>query len=126
VARELAGVCQELGKADEAVAIGQKAAALKPDNAQTLGNLACAYLFASRLNEAEATLRAARAIDPNDGVNRSIARMVEEVRSGRRPQPKRLRDLTRGPQASDERQTQASVAPRRGLCDSLQFWKRRS
>ncbi|HEY3965137.1 MAG TPA: tetratricopeptide repeat protein, partial [Planctomycetaceae bacterium] len=57
VPREFAGVCLELGKADEAVEVGQKAAALRPDNVESLTNLACAYLIAGRLNEAATTIK---------------------------------------------------------------------
>ena len=59
ILRELGGMCLQLGSADEAVAVTEKAAAIQPDDPATLGNLACAYLIAARLDEAEATITAA-------------------------------------------------------------------
>jgi hypothetical protein len=94
VPRELAGICLELGKAGEAVQIGEKAAALQPDNPQTLGNLACAYLIDGRLQEAEATIRAALTIDAHDETNRLLQSVLHEICAGRRPQPRHIRDLT--------------------------------
>ena len=49
IPRELGGVCLELGRYDEAVEIAHQAAALQPDNAETLGNLALIYLMAEKI-----------------------------------------------------------------------------
>ncbi|HEY2249427.1 MAG TPA: tetratricopeptide repeat protein, partial [Planctomycetaceae bacterium] len=94
VPRELAGACLELGKPDEAVQIGQKAAALKPDNVETLTNLACAYLIAGRLSEAITTVDAALKINAKDPTGLVLRRLARSVMSGALPQPKRLSDLT--------------------------------
>jgi tetratricopeptide (TPR) repeat protein len=91
--RELAGVCLMLGRAEEAIAIGEKAAALKPDNPETLGNLACAYLIGGRLAEALPTINAALKLDEDDLTNRALQRRIHEVMKGTRPQPRKLGDL---------------------------------
>jgi tetratricopeptide (TPR) repeat protein len=90
VPRELGGACLELGKAKEAVEVGEKAAALQPDNPES----ACAYLVAARLDEALTTINAALKLAPDDSVNRHLQSVIDDVRSGAIPQPARLRDLT--------------------------------
>jgi len=52
------------------------------------------HLFATRLDEAAATLRAALAIKPEDSIYRMLETIVEEIQAGDRSQPKRLRNLT--------------------------------
>ena len=94
IPRSLAGICLELGKAEEAVRIGEKAAALQPDSPDTLGNLACAYLLAGRLNAATKTVDSALRLAPADSVNRAIQKIIEGVQSGTIPRPTRLADLT--------------------------------
>ncbi len=125
VPREYAGICLELGYADEAVQVGEKAAALKPDNSETLGNLACAYLFAGRLVEANTTIDSALKLDANDSVNQLLRRMIEDVASGRRPQPKRLSDLTRVVGGSGTPLTSLeSSSARQSIWNRMRFWKK--
>lgn len=111
VPRELAGACLELGKADEAVEIGQKAAALHPDDPETLGNLACAYLFAAMLPQAEKTVKAALKLAPDDSINNHIQRIIQDVQSGAIPQPRKLGDLNR-------------TRKKRSFWERLKFWKK--
>jgi tetratricopeptide (TPR) repeat protein len=96
IPRELAGVCLMLGRADEAVLIGQKAAALLPDSADALGNLALAYLIAGKLTEASTTIKAALKLDATEEVNQRISSRIEDVARGKRPQPRNLADVMRG------------------------------
>lgn len=117
IPRELSGACLELGRADEAVEVGQKAAALKPDNSESLGNLACAYLVAARLDEASTTISAALKLAPDDSVNRSLKQVIENVKSGAIPQPSRLSDLTRPRKTGSKRQ------PGQSIWSRLKFWK---
>ena len=107
-------------KGDEAVQIGQKAAAMQPDNSETLGNLACAYLIAAKIPEAVATIQAAMALNADDRINLRIQAMINEVATGKRPQPRCLGDLTRPSKPS-----QMPPAPPRSksLWERLQFWK---
>jgi tetratricopeptide (TPR) repeat protein len=94
VSRELAGVCLELGKFDEAVVIAERAATIAPDNAETIGNLALAQLLAGKLLEATASSAKALELDPKDRINLRVRRILDEIVAGTRPQPKTLRDLS--------------------------------
>ena len=64
-----------------------------PKDAELIGNLALAYLFDGRLEEARKTAAAAIKLEPNDAVNQSVSQIVQEVESGKRPQPNQLSDL---------------------------------
>ena len=92
-ARELGGVCLELGKFDEAVVIGEKAAALKPDDRETLGNLSIIYLMAERIDAARKAINSALKIDPDDKVNQNLLALIESVANGEHPQPKSMKDI---------------------------------
>lgn len=107
VPRELAGICLELGKADEAVRVGEKAAGLKPDNAETLGNLACGYLLAARIPEAQATIKAAIKLGGYDAINLHLERIINAVALGKCPQPRRMSDLS--PQIGDQFRPQPTL-----------------
>ena len=115
VPREFASVCLELGKADEAVQIGQTAAALKPDNPETLGNLACAYLIAARIPEAVTTIKAALKLHSEDRINVQLQRIINEVAKGERPQPRRMSDLN---------QPIVPTTKADSFWSRLRFWKR--
>jgi tetratricopeptide (TPR) repeat protein len=95
IPRELAGVCLELGKFDEAVTVAEEAVGLAPDNADLLGNLALAYLMAGRKKKARRTIDAARRISPKDSINETISLIILEIEEGRRKKPKSLADLTK-------------------------------
>lgn len=101
-ARELGGVCLELGRFDEAVVIGEKAAALKPDDRETLGNLSIIYLMAERTEAALKAIKSALKIDPSDNLNRNLHALIESVANGERPQPKSMKDI-RGDQEEPEK-----------------------
>jgi hypothetical protein len=99
----LGGICLELGKPDEAVQVAQKAASMLPDNPQTLGNLACAYLIAGKIPEAAATIKAAHKLSAETPVCQQLdglKKLIEEVVAGRRDQPECLRDLWKPPRPS--------------------------
>ena len=95
-ARELGGVCLELGKFDEAVVIGEKAATLKPDDRETLGNLAIIYLMAERIDAAQKAINSALKIDPDDTVNQNLHALIVSVANGGRAQPKSMQDVRGG------------------------------
>jgi Flp pilus assembly protein TadD len=94
IPRELAGVCLELKKFDEAVTASEAAVALDPSNAESLGNLALSYLMAGRIEHAQKAIDAAIKMAPDDKINHSISRILSEVIENRRPQPESLRDLS--------------------------------
>ena len=94
IPRELAGVCLELRRFNEAVAVAQEALALDPDNAELLGNLSLSYLLAGRIEHARRAIDAAIRIAPDDGINRTISRILSEISEGVRQQPRSLGDLS--------------------------------
>ncbi len=98
VPRELAGVCLELGKFDEAVSVAGHAASIAPDKAETLGNWALAQLMAGQVPEAKASNTAALQKEPEDRINLLVRRVIDEVASGARPQPTTLGELTKAAQ----------------------------
>ena len=93
ITKELAGICLELGHSEQAVVYAEAAVAEVPDDSDLISNLALAYLFDGRLTEAINTAAAAVRAAPDDSVNQAVHKTVNEVRLGRRPQPKRLGDL---------------------------------
>ncbi|MCA9217512.1 MAG: tetratricopeptide repeat protein [Planctomycetales bacterium] len=110
IGRELAGVCLELKKYDEAVTVAEQAAALKPDDHTTLGNLALCYLFAGRLHEARKTILAARKLHPANESNNAIAKLIEDVTSGMRALPETISELS-------------APKPKRTIWQRLFFWR---
>ena len=97
VPRELAGVCLELGRFDEAIAVAEQAVTIDPKDAGLIGNLAIAYLLAGRIREAEKSISAAIKIEPEDKINRHLQQIIAEVAAGKRPQPKSLASLAGSP-----------------------------
>jgi tetratricopeptide (TPR) repeat protein len=93
--RELAGLCLELGRPDEAVKVAQTAAAIKPDDFEALSNLAAAYLVAGRHTDASTTIRASLKLKPDDVTSHQLKRMIEAVASGTQPQPHNMSELNR-------------------------------
>ena len=95
VLRELAGVCLELRKFDEAVTVAEAALALDPSNSELLGNLAVAFLLAGRTGHARKAIDAANKLDPSDRINQGISRVLSEVEDGSRDQPESLQELSK-------------------------------
>lgn len=95
--KELAGICLELGRGDEAVRVAEHGVGLNPRDPELVGNLAVAYLLAGKLKEAEATIRAALEMNAGDQINQNVLRIIREVASGERAQPKSLADLAKKP-----------------------------
>lgn len=87
IPREFTGICLQLGRADEAVQAAQKAAALEPDNAHTLSNLACAYLIAGQIAEAVRSINAVLKLNSEDAISQRIGLIINEVIAGTRTQP---------------------------------------
>ena len=93
--RELAGVYMELGEYGRAVETSQKGAVLKPDCAETLGNVAISLLLAGRTDAARKAIIAALKLKPQDKINLSIQHRIGEVESGIRPKPNSIRELSK-------------------------------
>lgn len=109
IPRELAGVCLELGRFDDAVRVAERAASLAPDDHETLGNLAVAYLLAARGADAKKTIDAAIRLEPTNSINQLIQRVTIEVLEGKREQPTSLAALSK-------------PAPRRKKKPFWKFW----
>lgn len=95
ILRELAGVCLELRRFEEAVTVAEAALALDPGNAELLGNLAVALILAGRIGHARKAIDAAIKLDPEDRINRAVSRILSEIEDGRREQPRALHDLSK-------------------------------
>lgn len=95
IPRELAGVCLELRRFDEAVEVAEQAVVLDPDNAELIGNLSLAYLMARRYEEARKSMEAAIRIAPGDNINQTVSQILCEISEGRRAAPESLADLSK-------------------------------
>ncbi|MCG8650992.1 MAG: tetratricopeptide repeat protein [Pirellulales bacterium] len=93
VLKELGGVYLDSGNFAEAVDAATKAVAIKPDDAELLGNLAVSQLLHRQSSQAQVTLRHAISLDPNDAINRNLQKIIQDVVAGKRPQPMTLREL---------------------------------
>lgn len=94
IVRELAGVCLELGRFEEAVSVAEHGVTLKPDDAALIGNLGVAYLLAGRLKEADKSIAAAIRLAPCDVINLRLGQIIAEVVAGKRPLPTTLASLS--------------------------------
>jgi tetratricopeptide (TPR) repeat protein len=94
VCRELMNSCLELGKAGEGVSVAQAAVQLEPKDAGLWANLGLALLLDAQLPRAKQATEKALELDPSDSITRSLLRMISLVQSGRRPQPRKMSDLT--------------------------------
>jgi tetratricopeptide (TPR) repeat protein len=93
VARELMIESLNLGKGEEGVEIGKHALSLEPNNPGLMGNLGLAYLIKGEINNAEDITRKAISLNPQDGINKQILNIINEVKSGKRAQPRKYSDL---------------------------------
>ena len=93
VARELIIEALNLGKGKEGVEIAKHALSLKPKNPGLMANLGLAYLINGEIDNAEDITRKAINLDPLDNINKRVLDIIEEVKSGKRPQPKKYSDL---------------------------------
>jgi tetratricopeptide (TPR) repeat protein len=92
---EFSGACMLLGRSEEALRAARQAiAADKLDDYEgTLhANLALALLIAGRVDEALATARATAQRNPSDD-HTEMVRVIEQVKAGKRPPPRDLREL---------------------------------
>ena len=99
VLKELGSVCLEQQDFPAAVKVAQRAVAICPDDSDLLGNLAVSQLLAVQTIDATGTIRYALKLSPEDPVNQSIARIIDQVVAGKRPQPATLQEMMqRSPQ----------------------------
>jgi tetratricopeptide (TPR) repeat protein len=93
VARELMIEALNLGKGEEGVKMGKHALSLNPNNTGLMGNLGLAYLINGETDNAEGITRKAISLNPQDGINKQILNIINEVKSGKRAQPRKYSDL---------------------------------
>ncbi|MDQ1255460.1 MAG: hypothetical protein QG656_51 [Candidatus Hydrogenedentes bacterium] len=93
VAREYAVSCLELGKGAEAVRVTLHAIELSPEDAGLYANLALAYLIDGKNEEASRAIAESLKRTPEDAISQTVKKTVDEVIAGKRPQPKKLKDL---------------------------------
>lgn len=95
VARELMLECLDLGKGQRAVEVALHALGQNKKDTGLIANLALAYLFNADLDLASKTIGKAIAAAPSDQINQNVKKIIDEVISGKRPQPKKHSDLKR-------------------------------
>jgi Flp pilus assembly protein TadD len=93
VPRELCLECLHLGKYAEAVAAGRLAMRVKRSDPGLQANLALALLLAGDVDDALDQAEQAVARSPGDEINRNLLAVIQEVKDGRRRQPKTLADV---------------------------------
>ncbi|MCA9017856.1 MAG: hypothetical protein KDA77_21205, partial [Planctomycetaceae bacterium] len=74
-------------------AAARHAKRLKPEDMGLVANLALALLIGGELEEAAENIEVALAGAPEDPISQNLEQMIEDVRSGLRPQPRNLDDL---------------------------------
>jgi tetratricopeptide (TPR) repeat protein len=93
VAREYMLECLMLGRASEGIRAAEHAVQLDPDNAGLIANLALAYLIGGRLDDAEEAVDKSLSLAPDDQITKDLRKGIVEVKAGKRPQPKSIRDI---------------------------------
>ena len=95
VGRELMVELIEIQKFDEAVVIAEAVVRASPDNAGLKANLALALVLDRQLPRARLMIADALRADPSDAISEALARRIEEISDGRRPQPHTFAELQR-------------------------------
>lgn len=93
VARELAAALLDLRSFDRSAEVARAAVQAAPADAGLVANLGLTLLLAARLDEALTEARRSVAMAPDDRINQTVLKMVEDVKAGRRPQPRSLQEL---------------------------------
>lgn len=93
VTRELMIECLNLGKSEEGVQVAKEALNLRPNDSGLNANLALALLIKGDLDEALLRIDKAINLDPSDAINHNVKLFINNVRSGKRKQPKTYYDL---------------------------------
>ena len=95
VAREYAASFLELGDGEEAVNATRHAIKLKPDDAGLRANLALALLISGKNEEAKVEITESLRMISTDRISLAVKKVIDEVASGIRKQPKTMADLSR-------------------------------
>jgi len=90
VAREECGALLNLGRASEGLAVARRAVKYNPEDPGLRANLALAELLDGDVAAAEGDAVKAQAAAPDDAVTRSLLKVINEVKAGKRQRPKKL------------------------------------
>jgi Flp pilus assembly protein TadD len=93
VPRELCLECLHLGMFAEAVDVARVAVRTERSDPGLQANLALALLLAGDVDEALDQAEQAVARRPKDEINRNLLTIIQEVKDGRRPQPRTLAEV---------------------------------
>ncbi|MAS94025.1 MAG: hypothetical protein CMO55_12590 [Verrucomicrobiales bacterium] len=93
VAREYASTCLDLGQAGEAARATEHAIKLTPDDAGLYANLALALLIDGKHTEAREAVSRSLQMAPGDKISQAVLTLVDDVISGKKPQPNNMADL---------------------------------
>jgi tetratricopeptide (TPR) repeat protein len=93
VGRELAFALMETGAHAEAVTIAGEVAERHAEDAGLVSNLALALLLDAQIERAREVVERAHQLDPADPITAALRQAIDDVASGRRPQPVSLREL---------------------------------
>ena len=93
VGRELSIACMETGDFERAVTVGEELVQNHPSDAGLVANLALSLLMAARLEEASEKIDEALMRAPSDSISSALKSRIEEVKSGKRPQPRTVLEL---------------------------------
>ena len=95
VARELILECLSLGNGKEAVEVSLHTLTLDSNNSGLVANLALSYLINGDLDLSSKNIDKAIELDPNDKINYNLKKVIDEVITGKRKQPKKYDDLNK-------------------------------
>ncbi len=93
VAREYMFECLNVGEAEKGISAARHALRVKPEDAGLVANLALALLINAELDEAATTVDQSLTLVPGDRISQNLKRVIDDVKSGRRPQPATLAEL---------------------------------
>jgi tetratricopeptide (TPR) repeat protein len=90
VAREECVALLNLGRASEGLSVARRAVKYNPEDPGLRANLALAELLDGDVAAAESDAVKAQAAAPDDAVTRSLLKVINEVKAGKRQRPKKL------------------------------------
>ena len=93
VGRELVQALLDTSANREAATIANEVAERHPEDAGLVANLAVALLLDAQIERAQQVVERAHQLAPADPVTLALRQLIDDVASGRRPQPTSLREL---------------------------------
>jgi tetratricopeptide (TPR) repeat protein len=93
VAREFAEELLETAQFREAADIAREVSDRSPQDAGLKANLALALLLSGDVPSAQRSIAEALRLDPSDSISKALAKRIDDVASGARPQPKSIAEL---------------------------------